>query len=495
MVNLLLERIEVTKTSIVVLARTLKFYRILGITLGSIIIFMTYSFAFAAMPESFADLAAKVSPSVVNITTSTAISQPNQDQRPIVPKGSPLEDFFKDFLDEQNPGKKPQTPSALGSGFVISDDGYIVTNNHVIDKADQIEIELFSGERLKARVVGVDPKTDIALLKVETNISLPFVSFGNSNLGRVGDWVMAVGNPLGQGFSVSVGIISARQRELSGAYDDFIQTDAAINRGNSGGPLFNTLGEVIGVNTAILSPTGGSIGLGFSMSSNVVEPVVSQLKEFGQTRRGWLGVRIQDITEDTAQVLELKTLDGALVSEVPDGPAKDGGVMAGDVIVMFDNVEVSSTKELVRIVGKTAVNKSVEVVVIRKGQTKILKVILGQREIAELKAFPEKKPEEAVEKISLLGMKLSVVDDALKDEFQLDKKSEGLLVREILETSDAYGKGIRVGNLILIAAQKKLDSIDDFIDVIQKTKNVGGKSLLLLIEAEGRTRFIAVKLE
>jgi serine protease Do len=306
---------------------------------------------------------------------------------------------------------------------------------------------------------------------------------------------MAVGNPLGQGFSVSVGIISARQRELSGAYDDFIQTDAAINRGNSGGPLFNTLGEVIGVNTAILSPTGGSIGLGFSMSSNVVEPVVSQLKEFGQTRRGWLGVRIQDITEDTAQVLELKTLDGALVSEVPDGPAKDGGVMAGDVIVMFDNVEVSSTKELVRIVGKTAVNKSVEVVVIRKGQTKILKVILGQREIAELKAFPEKKPEEAVEKISLLGMKLSVVDDALKDEFQLDKKSEGLLVREILETSDAYGKGIRVGNLILIAAQKKLDSIDDFIDVIQKTKNVGGKSLLLLIEAEGRTRFIAVKLE
>jgi len=495
MVNLLLERIEVTKTSIVVLARTLKFYRILGITLGSIIIFMTYSFAFAAMPESFADLAAKVSPSVVNITTSTAISQPNQGQRPIVPKGSPLEDFFKDFLDEQNPGNKPQRSSALGSGFVISDDGYIVTNNHVIDKADQIEIELFSGERLKARVVGVDPKTDIALLKVETNISLPFVSFGNSNLGRVGDWVMAVGNPLGQGFSVSVGIISARQRELSGAYDDFIQTDAAINRGNSGGPLFNTLGEVIGVNTAILSPTGGSIGLGFSMSSNVVEPVVSQLKEFGQTRRGWLGVRIQDITEDTAQVLELKTLDGALVSEVPDGPAKDGGVMAGDVIVMFDNVEVSSTKELVRIVGKTAVNKSVEVVVIRKGQTKILKVILGQREIAELKAFPEKKPEEAVEKISLLGMKLSVVDDALKDEFQLDKKSEGLLVREILETSDAYGKGIRVGNLILIAAQKKLDSIDDFIDVIQKTKNVGGKSLLLLIEAEGRTRFIAVKLE
>ena len=238
-------------------------------------------------PESFADLADQVSPAVVNITTSAMVAGP-ADGMPMVPEGSPFQDFFEDFGP---PGGGTHREGALGSGFVISEDGYIVTNNHVIEGADEIEIEFFSGERLKAKLVGTDLKTDIALLKVESDKPLPFVSFGNSDLMRVGDWVMAMGNPLGQGFSVSAGIVSARGRELSGTYDDFIQTDAAINQGNSGGPLFNMDGQVIGVNTAILSPNGGSIGIGFSMGSNVVSKVVDQLKEFGETRRGWLGCR------------------------------------------------------------------------------------------------------------------------------------------------------------------------------------------------------------
>ncbi|MDP5347907.1 MAG: trypsin-like peptidase domain-containing protein, partial [Paracoccaceae bacterium] len=248
-----------------------------------------------ARPESFADLAEKISPSVVNITTSTTVAG-NAGPNPIVPEGSPFEDFFREFQDRnRTPGDRPRRSSALGSGFVISEDGYIVTNNHVIESADEITIEFFSGEELVAKVIGTDPNTDIALLKVEADKPLPYVSFGDSDTARVGDWVVAMGNPLGQGFSVSAGIVSARNRALSGSYDDYIQTDAAINRGNSGGPLFNMDGQVIGVNTAILSPNGGSIGIGFSMASNVVTRVVDQLREFGETRRGWLGVRIQDV--------------------------------------------------------------------------------------------------------------------------------------------------------------------------------------------------------
>ncbi|MEK6205191.1 MAG: trypsin-like peptidase domain-containing protein, partial [Amylibacter sp.] len=279
----------------------------IGVLLTIALVFMqTIAASARGVGDSFADLAEQLSPSVVNITTTQTIAQPNRPQMPQVPEGSPFEDFFKDFLD-QNPNEKNQKPrraTALGSGFIISADGYIVTNNHVIDKADTIVIELFSGKELDAKLIGRDIKTDIALLKVEADEPLPFVNFGDSDISRVGDWVLAIGNPLGQGFSVSAGIISANNRSLrSGPYDDFIQTDAAINRGNSGGPLFNMDGDVIGVNTAIISPTGGSIGLGFSMASNVVASVTLQLKEFGETRRGWLGVSIQDIDAEMAEAL------------------------------------------------------------------------------------------------------------------------------------------------------------------------------------------------
>ncbi|MBN2629540.1 MAG: Do family serine endopeptidase, partial [Rhodobacteraceae bacterium] len=327
--------------------------------------------AFArAAPESFADLAEQISPSVVNITTSAVVAGP-AGAGPMVPDGSPFEDFFRDFMDRNGQGgeNRPRRSEALGSGFVISEDGYIVTNNHVIENADEIEIEFFSGKRLKAKLVGTDPKTDIALLKVDSPEPLPWVPFGNSDTMRVGDWVVAMGNPLGQGFSVSAGIVSARNRALSGTYDDYIQTDAAINRGNSGGPLFNVDGQVVGVNTAILSPNGGSIGIGFSMASNVVTKVVDQLKEFGETRRGWLGVRIQDVTPDVAEAMGLAEAKGALVTDVPDGPAKDAGMQAGDVITTFDGQEITSSRDLTRQVADSPVGAAVPVIVLREGET------------------------------------------------------------------------------------------------------------------------------
>ncbi|MEM9434763.1 MAG: Do family serine endopeptidase [Pseudomonadota bacterium] len=448
----------------------------------------------AKMPESFADLAEQVSPAVVNITTSTTVAGVNPNPGPVVPEGSPMEDFFRDFMDRQQDGQRPRRSSALGSGFVISEDGFIVTNNHVIEKADEIEIEFFSGDRLVATVVGTDAKTDIALLKVESDTPLPFVPFGDSDAARVGDWVVAVGNPLGQGFSVSAGIVSARERALSGSYDDFIQTDAAINRGNSGGPLFNTSGEVIGVNTAILSPSGGSIGIGFSMSSKVVTQVVSQLKEFGETRRGWLGVRIQDVTDDVAEALSLETAAGALVTDVPDGPSKDAGIEAGDVITIFDGNEVTDTRELVRIVGNTQVGKAVRVVVVRDGQTETLKVTLGRREEAEATAVPAAVQKADPEEAEILGMSLAVINEELRTQLGLEEDATGLVVTSVEESSDAFEKGLRAGDLIVEAGQQKVDGLTDFETRLEEAREGGRKSFLMLVRRQGDPRFVALSL-
>ncbi len=447
-----------------------------------------------ALPESFADLADEISPAVVNITTSTTVEQ-GTGPLPMVPEGSPFEDFFERFRDQMPESDRPRRSSALGSGFVISEDGYVVTNNHVIDKADEIDIEFFSGEKLSATVVGTDPKTDIALLKVEPQKPLPFVKFGDSDTARVGDWVLAMGNPLGQGFSLSAGIVSARNRALSGTYDDYIQTDAAINRGNSGGPLFNMAGDVVGVNTAILSPTGGSIGIGFSMASNVVKRVVDQLKEYGETRRGWLGVRIQDVTEDVAEAMGLEKVAGALVTDVPEGPAAEAGMQAGDVILSFDGRDVEDTRGLVRQVGNTAVGKTVRVVVFRDGKTKTLKVTLGRREVAEgsIPVAQPGKPEAPQEK-SMMGLTLKPLDDDLRAQLELDATATGLVVTEVDEMSEAYEKGLRAGDVITEAGQQKIANISDLDARIAEAREAGRKSLLLLVRRAGEPRFVALNI-
>ncbi|WP_386173647.1 DegQ family serine endoprotease [Sulfitobacter sp. R86518] len=453
-----------------------------------------------AKPESLAPLAEKISPSVVNITTSTTV-EGRTGPRGIVPEGSPFEDFFKEFRDRNNGGEAPapRKSSALGSGFVISEDGFVVTNNHVIEGADEITIEFFTGLELKAEVIGTDPNTDIALLKVEAPSALPFVSFGDSNAARVGDWVLAMGNPLGQGFSVSAGIVSARNRALSGTYDDYIQTDAAINRGNSGGPLFNMDGEVIGVNTAILSPNGGSIGIGFSMASNVVTRVVNQLKEFGETRRGWLGVRIQDVTQDVADAMGLAKASGALITDVPDGPAKDAGLKTGDVILSFAGVEVEDTRGLVRQVGNSTVGASVRVTVLREGKSQTLKVKLGRRENAEGAGASAPEPEDEAEpeapaSKSVLGLTITPLTDDLRTELGADDSVEGLAVTEVDEMSEAFEKGLRVGDIITEAGQQPILSITDLEDRITEAKDGGRKSLLLLVRRAGDPRFVALGL-
>ncbi|MES2539282.1 MAG: Do family serine endopeptidase [Pseudomonadota bacterium] len=448
--------------------------------------------AFGA-PESFAELADKISPSVVNITTSAMIAAP-ADGMPMVPEGSPFEDFFDDF-GGPGPGG-PQRSEALGSGFVISEDGFIVTNNHVIEGADEIEIEFFSGERLKAKLVGTDPKTDIALLKVESDKPLPFVTFGNSDLMRVGDWVMAMGNPLGQGFSVSAGIVSARGRELSGTYDDFIQTDAAINRGNSGGPLFNMDGQVIGVNTAILSPNGGSIGIGFSMSANVVTKVVEQLKEFGETRRGWLGVRIQDMTPEIAESMGLADAKGALVTDVPEGPAKAAGIQSGDVITRFADEEVGDAGDLTRRVADAPIGEAVPVIVLRDGKTETLAVTLGRREEAEAATMPASAPApEAPKELETLGLTLAPLDDEMRERLGLEAAAEGLLVTAVDQASEAFTKGLAEGDLITEAGQQKVVRLQDLEDRVKEAKDAGRKSILLLVRRGGDPRFVALSIE
>lgn len=450
-----------------------------------------------ARPESLAPLAEKISPAVVNITTSTVIEGRTGPQG-IVPEGSPFEDFFKEFQDRNNngDGPRPRRSSALGSGFVISEDGYVVTNNHVIEGADEILIEFFSGEELPAVVVGTDPNTDIALLKVEAENPLSFVNFGDSDTARVGDWVMAMGNPLGQGFSVSAGIVSARNRALSGSYDDYIQTDAAINRGNSGGPLFNMDGDVVGVNTAILSPNGGSIGIGFSMASNVVSRVVDQLREFGETRRGWLGVRIQDVTDDVAEAMGLEKASGALITDVPDGPAKEAGLLAGDVIMSFDGVDVADTRALVRQVGNTSVGKAVRVLVHRDGGTQTVLVTLGRREDAEkpVPAALEKSTPDVTEK-NVLGLTLGLLTDEIRSEIGVPDNMDGLVVMSVDETTEAYEKGLRAGDLITEAGQQKVKSLSDLDDRIEDAREAGRKSLLLLVRRGGEPRFVALSLD
>ena len=448
----------------------------------------TLAAAARGAPATFADLVEQVGGAVVNITTTTKMATPIGPQG-IVPEGSPFEDLFR---GPNNGQRGPRSASALGAGFVISEDGYVVTNNHVIEGADEIEVEFINGDIFPAKIVGTDANIDIAVLKIDANKPFEYVAFGNSDVARVGDWVMAMGNPLGQGFSVSAGIISARNRELSGPYDDYIQTDAAINRGNSGGPLFNMDGEVIGVNTAIISPSGGSIGLGFSMASNTVDPVVKQLKEYGEVRRGWLGVNIGSVNDEMAEALGLDEPTGAIIRDVFDGPAKDAGLKTMDVIVMFDGKEVADSGALVRIVGGTPVGSTVKTIVLRDGKRMSIDVVLGQRPEPNALAQGDKPAEP--EQQGLLGMQLSEITPDMRSDMNLSDEVTGVLLLSVEADSLAAASGLAAGDVITDAAQNPVEEIADLVEQVENATDAGRESLLLLVRRDAEPRFVVLKL-
>jgi len=448
----------------------------------------TLAAAARGAPATFADLVEQVGGAVVNITTTTKMATPIGPQG-IVPEGSPFEDLFRGPNNRQ---RGPRSASALGAGFVISEDGYVVTNNHVIAGADEIEVEFINGDIFPAKIVGTDANIDIAVLKIDADNPFNYVAFGNSDVARVGDWVMAMGNPLGQGFSVSAGIISARNRELSGPYDDYIQTDAAINRGNSGGPLFNMDGEVIGVNTAIISPSGGSIGLGFSMASNTVDPVVKQLKEYGEVRRGWLGVNIGSVNDEMAKALGLDEPTGAIIRDVFDGPAKDAGLKTMDVIVMFDGKEVADSGALVRIVGGTPVGATVKTIVLRDGKRMSIDVVLGKRPEPNALAQGDKPAEP--EQQGLLGMQLSEITPDMRSDMNLSDEVTGVLLLSVEADSLAAASGLAAGDVITDAAQNPVEEIADLVEQVENATDAGRESLLLLVRRDGEPRFVVLKL-
>ncbi len=456
--------------------------------------------AFAQGPRSVAPVAVKLLDAVVNISTTQTLKGPKGIPLPKVPKGSPFEEFFQDFFkNHQRPGV-PRRVSSLGSGFVIDASGLIVTNNHVIADADEIIVNFNDGTKLKVeKVLGRDMKTDLALLKVKPEKPLVAVKFGDSSVLDVGDWVMAIGNPFGLGGSVTVGIISAKKRDInSGPYDEFLQTDAAINKGNSGGPLFNMKGEVIGVNTAIISPTGGSIGIGFAVPSTTVTFIIDQLKKYGETRRGWLGVRIQSVTEEIADGLGMDQPKGALVASVTKGsPAEKSGLQAGDVVIRFAGKVVPDMRKLPRIVARTAIGSTVDVEVLRKGQTRTFKVTIGRLEEMQKVA---KKPEKAAPSDSdvkeLLGLTIAPMSKKLRNRYKIDEKVMGVVITRVDPLSASARKRLKAGDVIAEVTQEEVIKPAEVVSRVEAVRKAGRKTVLFLIaDAKGELRFVAVPLE
>jgi serine protease Do len=479
----------------------------ISLLLGLLISIAMAAAAQAAGPESVANAAERLLPAVVNISTTQKMEGTGQVPMPNLPENSPFREFFDDFFEkQQREGDQPQRRvSSLGSGFVIDPGGIIVTNNHVIEGAEEIEAKFHDGSTLTAKLIGKDSKTDLALLRVEPPKPLSYVTFGNSDTLRVGDWVMAIGNPFGLGGSLTLGIVSARNRDInSGPYDDFIQTDAAINRGNSGGPLFNMDGDVVGINTAIISPSGGSIGIGFSVPANTAKVVIDQLQQFGETRRGWLGVKIQTITPEIAESLGLVSPDGALVSDVvATGPAEKAGIKAGDVIMSFDGKPIKEMRDLPRLVADTGVEKTVDVVIARAGAQQTVKVTLGRLEegekLAELAAAtPESVPGQQPSSVDVLGMKIASLNDELRKKYNIGPQVQGVVVLSVEANSAAYEKRIEAGDVITEADQRPALNPQELSQRVKEIEQRGKDSILLLVSKssqQGEPRFIGLKLK
>src|ERR1700760_1139562 len=465
-------------------------------------------------PDGIADVAEKVIDAVVNISTSQTVEAkggPGEGRgaMPQLPPGSPFEEFFDDFFknrrgpggDKGGGGMQPRKTNSLGSGFIVDTAGIVVTNNHVIADADEINVILNDGTKVKAELVGVDKKTDLAVLKFKPARQLTAVKFGDSDKLRLGEWVIAIGNPFSLGGTVTAGIVSARNRDISqGPYDNYIQTDAAINRGNSGGPLFNLDGDVIGVNTLIISPPGGSIGIGFAVPSKTVSGVVAQLRQFGELRRGWLGVRIQQVTDEIAESLNIQPARGALIAGVDDkGPAKPAGIEPGDVVVKFDGKDIKETKDLSRVVADTAVGKEVDVVVIRKGEEQTKRVTLGRLEDSD-KPQPAavKSPEPAEKPVTqkALGLDLANLSKDLRTRYKIKESVKGVIITGVDNASDAAEKRLAAGDVIVEVAQEAVANAADIKKRVEQLKKDGKKSVLLLVSnADGELRFVALSVQ
>ncbi len=455
-------------------------------------------------PDSFADLAERLLPSVVNISTSSTIE--GHGNTPNFPPDNPFGELFREFFENQRRhNAPPHRSTSLGSGFIIDAKGIIVTNNHVIAEADEITVTLHDDSQLEAELIGRDAKTDLALLRVKPKKPLTAVKFGSSAKTRVGDWIVAIGNPFGLGGSVTAGIVSARQRDINaGPYDDFIQTDASINRGNSGGPMFNLKGEVIGINTAIYSPSGGSVGIGFAVPSDLAKSVVSQILEYGHTRRGWLGVRIQEVTEEIAESLGLDAPKGALVASVSEkGPAAEGDIKPGDVILEFDGQEIPEMRRLPRIVADTRIDKDVKVVIWRQGKRVATEITVGELEEAEEQGLIASRNSSRDGKnnsskdrtLKKLGLTLAAMTDKNRADYGLSEELEGVLITAVENDGPAAEKGVRAGDVIIEVSQSEVSSPSEVSEFVNEARASGRRSVLMLIDRKGELRFVAMRLE
>jgi serine protease Do len=456
----------------------------------------------ADAPASFADLAAKVTPAVVNISSKHHLAQSGDDNSHtpfVVPKGSPFEDFFKHFNERQRPNNGVEQ-MALGSGFIIDPAGYVVTNNHVVDDASEVSVTLTTGKSYPAKVLGTDKKTDLALLKIDSPTPLPAVSFGDSDAIRVGDWVMAVGNPFGLGGSVTSGIVSARGRDLnSGPFDDFLQIDASINQGNSGGPTFAMNGQVIGINTAIFSPNGGSVGIGFAIPSNLAKPIIATLREKGTIDRGWLGVQIQGVTPDMAGALGLDKAEGAIVSAVvPDSPAAKAGLQRGDVILAFDGKPVDRLHDLPRLVAAATIGGKADVTLWRDHAQQTVTVQVAKLTDEAVAANDtgngndngQSAPES--DTVDTLGLSLASLTPDLRQQFGIDDSVDGVVVTSVADGGPAAKRGLQPGDVIEQVGSAPVATPEQVAKLAKAAQADRRNAVLLLVNRQGDELFVAV---